>query len=169
MRFPDLKVLGVAFGIALAATTAAKILQFIGQYLILGDLFLEHGMIAFFFPGTLVMIGAGLCANAVMIRKEIMSFDNILKTYATIGIIAAGILVTHSVLTQAPLPQLISDLFGHSEQSPLLSIILLLPISAIPIVTYIFVTNWVGLWLSKVARLPISPSTAHNHSHTHNP
>lgn len=158
------RMLVVAFATALLATGAAKLLQFIGQYLVLGELFLEYGLLSFFFPGTIVMIVAGVLANVVMISRKAMSFDNILKTYAIIGITAAAILITHSVLTQAPMPRMIGDIFGRRDQSVLLSIFLLIPISAVPIVTYIFVTNWTGLWLSQVFGIQITRDTAKGRS-----
>ena len=47
-----------------------------------------------------------------------------------------------------------------------LSALLLIPISAVPIVTYIFVTNWAGLWLSRVFQIQISRATAKNEPST---
>lgn len=161
-----LRILAVAVSTATLATMAAKFLQFIGQYLVLGDLFLEYGLRSFFFPGTIVMIVAGILANSIMISTQAMSFDNILRTYAIIGTLAAAILITHSVVTQAPMPRMIGDIFGRRDQSVVLSALLLIPISAVPIVTYIFVTNWAGLWLSRVFQIQISRATAKNEPST---
>ena len=112
------------------------------------------------------MIVAGILANSIMISTQAMSFDNILRTYAIIGTLAAAILITHSVVTQAPMPRMIGDIFGRRDQSVVLSALLLIPISAVPIVTYIFVTNWAGLWLSRVFQIQISRATAKNEPST---
>ena len=156
MNFLFLRTFSAACLISVLATVAAKTLQFVGEYIVLGDLFIQHGLMSFFFPGTIVMIGAGILANAVMITKRAMSFDNVLRTYAIIGLVASTIFITQSVLTEAPMLMKMVELFGNKEQHLFLCVALLIPISAVPIVTYIFVTNWVALWLAKVFGLTIT-------------
>jgi len=156
LSFCFLRKISAACLIALLATMAAKTLQFVGEYIVLGDLFIKHGLMSFIFPGTIVMIGAGILANTIMITNRAMSFDNVLKTYAIIGLVASAIFITQSVVTEAPMLMKMVELFGNKEQHLFLCVVLLIPISAVPIVTYIFVTNWAALWLAKVFRLTIA-------------